>query len=266
MARLRQWFGMTEPKADEPKAEEQAAQGEHTHTTASEQEQPEEPKEQKEQPTAEEVERVKRFAAILADVIRTFEEIATAAQKEAQRAKETATRQAEEEQLRADIAKMSAQVAAMSEQLRTMSERLATIEAEANADSTTSKQQTADNDPQPEAEAQERPERGENKPDALDMLRAAAEDVERLTEANEHTAALLAQLYVLAAIGLRVRPLIERVKAIEAAQQRGHLTPEEVADRHRISQETERRAALLLTPEEFRTLYGYEPKTDSRAA
>ena len=266
VARLREWFGMAEQKADEPKAEEQAAQGEHTHTTASEQEQPEEPKEQPEQPTAEEVERVTRFAAILADVIRIFEEIATAAQREAQKAKETANRQSEAEQLRADIAKMSAQVAAMSEQLRTMSERLATIEAEANADSTTAEQPTADNEPQPEAEAQERPEMGEDKPETLDMLRAAAEDVARLTASNDHTAALLARLYVLAAVGLRVRPLIQRAKAIEAAQQRGHLTPDEVADRQRISQETERRAALFLTPEEFRTLYGYDPKKDSKAA
>lgn len=101
--------------------------------------------------------------------------------------------------------------------------------------------------------------------DPLDMLRAAAEDVARLTEANDHTAALLARLYVLAAVGLRVRPLIQRAKAIEAAQQRGHLTPDEVSDRQRISQDTERRAALFLTPEEFRTLYGYDPKTDSKA-
>lgn len=266
VARLREWFGMAEPQAEEPKAEEQAAQGEHTHTTASEQ--PKEPKEQPEQPTAEEVDRVARFAALLADVIRTFEEVATAFKKEAQRAKETATRQAEAEQLRADIAKMSAQVAAMSEQLHTMAERLATIEAEANADSHTDTQtaDTADNEPQPETEAQERPERGEGKPDPLDMLRAAAEDVARLTEANDHTAALLARLYVLAAVGLRVRSLIQRAKAIEAAQQRGHLTPDEIADRQRISQDTERRAALFLTPEEFRTLYGYDPKTDSKAA
>lgn len=240
VARLREWFGVSEPKAEQ--------------------------QEQPEQPTAEEVARVARFAALLADVVAMFETIATAAQQEAQRAKETATKQAEAEQLRADIAKMSAQVAAMSEQLRTMSERLATIKAETNVDSTTAEQPTADNEPQPEAETQERPERGEGKPDALDMLRAAAEDVERLTAANDHTAALLARLYVLAAVGLRVRPLILRAKAIEAAQQRGHLTPDEVTDRQRISQETERRAALLLTPEEFRTLYGYDPKADSKAA
>ena len=251
VARLREWFGMAEPEAEEQK--------QHTHTTASEQEQPE-------QPTAEEVERVTRFAALLADVIRTFEQIATAAQKEAQRAKETATKQAEAKQLRADIAKMSAQVAKMKEALRMMAERLDEIDADNDTSDTSDNSTTADSEPQPEAEAQERPERGEGKPDPLDMLRAAAEDVARLTAANDHTAALLAQLYVLAAVGLRVRSLIKRAKAIEAAQQRGHLTPDEIADRQRISQDTERRAALFLTPEEFRTLYGYDPKTDSKAA
>lgn len=259
VARLRQWFGMNEQTAEEHEQEQ------HTHNTESEQP---EPMEQPEQPNAEEVELVTRFAALLADVFTMFEEIATAAAKEVQRAKEAAAKQAEAEQLRADIAKMSAQVAKMAETLRTMSERLTTIEAEANADSHTDSTAdtgtASDNEPQPED--QERPERGEGKPDTLNMLRAAAEDVERLTATNEHTAALLARLYVLAAVGLRVRPLIERAKAIEAAQQRGHLTPGEVYDRQRISQESERRAALLLTPEEFRTLYGYDPQTDSRAA
>lgn len=124
----------------------------------------------------------------MSDIVAMFEAIATAATQEAQRGKETATKQAEAEQLRADIAKMSAQVAKMSEALRMMSDRLAAIEAEANADSHADG--TAPKEPQPEAEAQERPERGEGKPDALDMLRAAAEDVTRLTESNDHTATL----------------------------------------------------------------------------
>lgn len=98
------------------------------------------------------------------------------------------------------------------------------------------------------------------------MLRVAAKDVERLTEANEHTAALLAKLSVLAAIGLSVHSLIERTKAIEAVHQRGYLTPDEVADRYQISQETERRAALFLTPEEFRALYRHDPQTYSKLA
>ncbi len=249
VARLREWFGKAEPKAEE--------QEQHTHTTESDSTEP------KEQPNAEEVERVARFAALLADVVAMFKEIATAAQKGAQRAKETATKQAEAEQLRADIAKMSAQVAKMTEALRMMAERLDEIDAD---NDTSDNGTTADSEPQPEGEAQERPERGEGKPDPLDMLRAAAEDVAQLTEANDHTAALLARLYVLAAVGLRVRSLIQRAKAIEAAQQRGHLTPDEVSDRQRISQDTERRAALFLTPEEFRTLYGYDPETDSKAA
>lgn len=259
VARLRQWFGMTEQTAEKQEQEQ------HAHNADSEQ--PEQ-KEQPEQMNTEEVERVTRFAALLSDVIAMFEEIATAAKTEAQRAKEASIKQAEAEQLRADIAKMSAQVAKMAENLRTMSERLATIEAEANADSHT-KGATADNtdnDPQPEAGDYERPEKGEGKPDTLDMLRAAAEDVERLTEANDHTAALLARLYVLAAVGLRVRSLIERVKAIEAAHGRGYLTTEEASERYEISQETERRAALYLTPEEFRALYRHDPQTDSRAA
>lgn len=263
--RLREWFGVNEPEQtnEQPQPENKQAEP---------QSEPKADAKAEGAADAQEVERVAKFAALFAELVQMLEEIGKAAQTakeqaaEAQaRAERKAHKQAEAEQLRADIAQMSAQVAAMSEQLRTMSERLATIEAEANADSNTDSA-TANNEPQPEAEAQERPERGEGKPDPLGMLRAAAEDVERLTAANDHTAALLARLYVLAAVGLRVRPLIERAKAIEAAQQRGHLTPDEVSDRQRISQETERRAALLLTPEEFRTLYGYDPKTDRKAA
>ena len=258
VARLRQWFGMTEPTAEEQEQEQ------HTHNTDNEQP---EPQEQPEQQNAEEVERVTRFATLLTDVFTMFEGIATAATKEAQRAKEAANKQAEAEQLRADIAQMSAQVAKMAETLRAMSERLATLEAEANADSHTDSATdtgtASDNEPQ---RAEERPESSRNKPETLNMLKAAARHAEQLTEINEHTEALLARLYVLAAIGLRVRPLVKRVKAIEAAHERGYLTTAEAAERYEISQEAERRAALFLTPEEFRALYRHAPQTDSRAA
>lgn len=256
VARLRQWFGMTEPTAEE--------QEQHAHTAESEQP---EPQEQPEQQNAEEVERVTRFATLIADIFTMFEELATAAAQEAQRAKEAANKQAEAEQLRADIATMSAQVAKMAETLRTMSERLATLEAEANADShtdSTADTGTASDDESQRAE--ERPDSSRNKPETLNMLKAAARHAEQLTEVNEHTEALLARLYVLAAIGLRVRPLIERVRAIEAAHGRGYLTTAEAAERYEISQEAERKAALYLTPEEFRVLYRHDPQTDSRAA
>lgn len=98
------------------------------------------------------------------------------------------------------------------------------------------------------------------------MLKAAARHAEQLTEINEHTEALLARLYVLAAMGLRVRSLIQRAKAIEAAHGRGYLTTAEAAERYEISQEAERNAALYLTPEEFRALYGHDPQADSWAA
>lgn len=258
VARLRQWFGMTEPTTEEQEQEQ------HTHTAESEQS---DPQEQPEQQNAEEVERVTRFATLITDVFTMFEAIATAAQTEAQRAKEAATKQAEAEQLRADIAKMSAQVAKMAETLRTMSERLATIVAEANADSHTDSHTdtgtASDDEPQ---QAEERPESSRNKPEKLNMLKAAARHAEQLTEINEHTEALLARLYVLAAIGLRVRSLIERVKAIEAAHGRGYITTAEAAERYEISQEAERKAALYLTPEEFRALYRHDPQTDNRAA
>lgn len=271
VARLRQWFGMTEPTAEDQEQEQ------HAHTTEGEQP---EPMEQPEQENAEEVERVTRFASIIDYVSAVCEEIATAATKEEQRAE--TTKQTEVEQLRADIANITAQIAQMSERLRTMSERLNELEAgngtasdNGTASSTTGNgtasdngtaSSTDDNEPQPEATSQESPERGEGKPDTLDMMRAAAEDAERLTAVNEHTAALLAKLYVIAAVGVSVRQLIERAKAIEAAQRRGYLTPEEVEDRHQISQEAERKAALILTPEEFRTLYGHDPQADSQAA
>lgn len=259
VARLRQWFGVAEPTAEEQEQEQ------HTQQNADS-EQPE-PQEQPEQQNAEEVERVTRFATLLTDVFTMFEELATAAQTEAQRAKEAATKQAEAEQLRADIAQMSAQVAKMAETLRTMSERLATLEAETNTDSHTDSHDdtgtASDNEPQ---RAEERPDSSKNKPDTLNMLKAAARHAEQLTEINEHTEALLARLYVLAAIGLRVRSLIERVKAIEAAHGRGYLTIKEASERYEISQEAERKAALYLTPEEFRALYRHDPQTDSRAA
>ena len=256
VARLREWFGMTEPTAEEQEQEQ------HAHNTDSEQP---EPMEQPEQPNAEEVERVTRFASIIDYVTELCEKVATASTQEAQRAEET--KQTEVEQLRADMAKITAQIAEMSERLRTMSERLNELKAgNGTASGNGAASSTTDNEPRTEATAQERPERGEGKPDTLDMLRAAAEHAERLTAVNDHTAALITQLYVLAAVGVSVRPLIDRAKAIEAAQQRGCLTPEEVADRHQISQEAERKAALFLTPEEFRTLYGHDPQADSRAA
>lgn len=247
VARLREWFGVSEPEQTEPEQPQAETQTE---------------------PTAEEMERATRFAALLADIIALFEEVATTAQREAQRAKETAHKQAEAEQLRTDIATMSEEFARMGEKLRQMGERLAALEAESK--------QAEQHDTEPQNEPKDEPQAErqatadttpKTEAERLAMLWAASEDVERLTEANDHTAAVLAQLYVLSAVGLRVRPLILQLKAIEQAhEQRGHILPEEVEKRAQIEKEAERRAALFLTLEEFRALYGHDPKPGRKAA
>lgn len=117
------------------------------------------------------------------------------------------------------------------------------------------------------------PDRGGNAEEFRNMMAeymAISKDFDRakeLEEANEHTAAVMAQLYVLSAVGLRVRPFIVQLKAIEQAhRKRGYILPEEVEKRAQIRKEAERRAALFLTPYEFRALYGHEPEPDRKAA
>ena len=273
---LRRWFGVSEPEA-----------GADTQTATENQEQPHTAQEQPETDTqtesgqdttqaAEEasgMETATRFATLFADLVQLIEEVGKASrdtEKKAgqakERAEQQANRQAEADQLRKDIATMSEKLAAMSDALRTMSERLAALEAETaapQADGSTGEAGTHEPGQQP----QERPERGTGCPDTLGMLKAAAEDVQRLTEDNNHTAAVLAQLYVLSAVGLRVRHLIAQLKAIEEAHKgRGYILQEEQEKRRQIEKEAEKRAALFLTPEEFWTLYGYTPGTTAKAA
>lgn len=264
--KLREWFGVHEPE-----------QAHEQQQATREQPQPEnKPAEPQSEPTADakpegaadaqEAERAAKFAALLAELVQMTEEICKAAQTAKEKAADAqaqaerkARKQAEAEQLRADIAALSEEFARMGERLRQMSERLATMEAEQRDTAPQGKPQgepkaTSDTAPKTEAER-------------LAMLRAASKDAERLKEANEHTAAVLAQLYVLSAVGLRVRPLIVQLKAIEQAhRQRGHILPEEAEKRAQIEKEAERRAALFLTPDEFRTLYGHDPKQDEKAA
>lgn len=264
--RLREWFGVHEP--EQANEQPQAAQ---------EQPQPEnKPAEPQSAPAAgekaevatdvQEAERAAKFAALFAEFVQMLEEIRKAAQTAKEKAAEAQARaerkvrkQAEAEQLRADIAALSEEFARMGERLRQMSERLATLEAEQRDTEPHGKPQ---GEPQATADTASKTEA-----ERLALLRAAAEDAERLTEANEHTAAVLAQLYVLSAVGLRVRHLIVQLKSIEQAhKQRGHILPEEVEKRAQIEKEAERRAALFLTPDEFRTLYGHEPRPDEKAA
>lgn len=76
--------------------------------------------------------------------------------------------------------------------------------------------------------------------DRLELLRSAAADFDRLTQAGEHIAAVNARLSALFACGVDVADLVQRAdyKADQCARQR---------------------AAVVLTADEFRTLYGYGP-------
>ena len=74
--------------------------------------------------------------------------------------------------------------------------------------------------------------------DRLDLLRGAAADFDRLTQAGEHVAAVNARLSALFACGVDVADLVQR------------------AD-YRADYYARQSAAVMLTPDEFRTLYGY---------
>lgn len=74
----------------------------------------------------------------------------------------------------------------------------------------------------------------------LALLRVAAADFNKFTKDGEHVSAMLARLSALSACGVDVADLIEH--------------SDYTADYH-----ARQRAEVVLTPEEFRTLYGYNP-------
>lgn len=74
----------------------------------------------------------------------------------------------------------------------------------------------------------------------LEWLLIAAADFDKLTKDGKHVAAMLTRLSALSACGVDVADLIEH--------------SDYIADYH-----ARQRAAVVLTPEEFRTLYGYNP-------
>lgn len=74
--------------------------------------------------------------------------------------------------------------------------------------------------------------------DRLKLLRSAAADFDRLTQAGEHVAAINARLSALFACGVDVADLVQ------------------CAD-YKADQRARQRAAVVLTPDEFRTLYGF---------
>lgn len=74
--------------------------------------------------------------------------------------------------------------------------------------------------------------------DRLKLLRSAAADFDRLTQAGEHVAAVSARLSALFACGVDVADLVQCADC-------------------KADQRARQRAAVVLTPDEFRTLYGF---------
>ena len=173
--------------------------------------------------------------------------------------------------LREQIKKVSEQVASLSDTLAQMLERLNALEsgqdvseeatAEPQTDATAQDGATAQQ--QEETTAQRRQKSGSSSGVSLDMLRAAAEDVQRLAESGEHGRAVLSELYTLCACGVTVRDLIDKIRGLNTAETLGRKPVGEIrAKRSELRRFARNRAKVVLSPEEFRTLYTWDEGTE----
>ena len=173
--------------------------------------------------------------------------------------------------LRDQIKKVSEQVASLSDTLAQMQKRLNALEsgqdvseeaaAEPQQDETAKDDATAQ---QSGETAQDRPETGSASGVSLSMLRAAAEDAQRLTMAGEYKRAALAELYALCACSVDVLDLIDRLKAMSEDSE-----PAEVKTKcAEVRKFAANRAEVTLSPEVLQALYsrsGTEPGSNKAA-
>ena len=302
VAALREWFGMTEQS--EAETAQDGAQSEKA--TATDEQQPASEKEHQsaadkpeadeetaaDADTCEQLEAVGALAAALSfllnAVISASKEAKAAADQAAASAAEATAHDAaaEREQqrkeaaaiLREQIKKVSEQVANLSGTLAQMMERLNALESGQDvSEEATEEPQTVETAPdgaeaqqQEEATAQSRQKSGSGSGVSLDMLRAAAEDVHRLAESGEHGRAVLSELYTLCACGVTVRDLIDKIRGLNTAETLGREPVEEIrAKRSELRRFARNRAKVVLSPEEFRTLYTWDEGTkvnDEKAA
>ena len=174
--------------------------------------------------------------------------------------------------LREQIKKVSEQVANLSDTLAQMLERLNALESGQDvSEEATEEPQTVETaqdgaaaKQQEEATAQSRQKSGSGSGVSLDMLRAAAEDVQRLAEAGEHGRAVLSELYTLCACGVDVRDLIDEVRGLNTAETLGREPVEEIrAKRSEFRRSARVRASVALSAEEFLTLYAWNNDTEA---
>ena len=298
----------SEDNTEQQDATEQTAQegAQGTEATATDEQQPaseNEPQTAADEPgadeataadadTCEQVEAVGALASALSfllnAVISASKEAKAAADQAAASAAEATAKfeaEAEREQkrkeaaaiLREQIKKVSEQVANLSGTLAQMLERLNALEsgqdaseeatAEPQTDATAQDGATAQ---QGEETAQSRQKSGSGSGVSLSMLRAAAEDAQRLMKENRHGDAVLSELYTLCACGVTVRDLIDKIRGLNTAETLGREPVGEIrAKRSELRRFARNRAKVVLSPEEFRTLYTWDEGTkvnDGKAA
>lgn len=265
VAQLREWFGMTEQN-------ETAQSEESTEAAADTEDVAAEPQSATDAATCEQVEAVGALASALSfllnAVISASKEAKAAADQAAASAAEAAAHDAEAEReqkrkeaaaiFREQIKKVSEQVASLSDTLAQMQERLNALEsgqdvseeatAEPQTDATAQDGATAQ---QGEETAQSRQKSGSGSGVSLSMLRAAAEDAQRLTMAGEYRRAALAELYALCACRVDVLDLIDRLKAMSEDSE-----PSEVETKcAEVRKFAANRAEITLSPEVLQALY-----------
>lgn len=93
--------------------------------------------------------------------------------------------------------------------------------------------------------------------DRLDALHLARLKAQSLTEENEHTQALFAELEALAACGVDVADIVRDLQALDAAHvKRGYITAGEIQMRQFMREFAINRAAARLSDNEFFALFG----------
>lgn len=298
VAQLREWFGMTEQTAEAAEQKEATAQtaqegAQGNETTANDEQQPaseKEPQSAADEPgadeataadadTCEQLEAVGALASALSfllnAVISAASEAKEAADQAAASAAEATAHDAAEEReqkrkeaaaiLREQIKKVSEQVASLSGTLAQMLERLNALESghdvseEATAEPQTgATAQDGATAQQSEKTAQSRPQSGSGSGVSLSMLRAAAEDAQRLTMSGEYKRAALAELYALCACRVDVLDLIDRIKAMSEDSE-----PAEVKTKcAEVRKFAANRAEVTLSPEVLQALYS-RPGTET---
>lgn len=293
VAQLREWFGMTEQQEtaqDAAQSEETTEAAADTETeTTRQQTAAEEPQQDEttatDAETCEQVEALGALASALSFLVgaivsatdKTSEALKQAAAEATEAtAKFEAEHRAEERKaaaaiLRNQIKTVSEQVAKLSDTLAKMQERLSALESGQDASEEAAAEPQQDETAQDGAAAQQSEETAQSRQESgsgsgvtLGMLRAAAEDVQRLTDAGEHGRAVLSELYTLCACGVDVRDIIDEVRGLNTAETLGREPVDEIrAKRSEFRRSARIRARVVLSDEEFLTLYTWNNDTEA---